>query len=125
MKARMPTGRLTRNTARQLNDSVSQPPSVGPMIGPIMMPAPKIAIACPSFSRGLMSSRMACASGTIMAPPTPWITRNSTICSRLVAMPHNTDAAVKLATASSSSILRPRRSDSQPVSGVAMAEATM
>ena len=39
-KAIVPTGKLTRNTQRQLNVSVSQPPSVGPMIGATMIPAP-------------------------------------------------------------------------------------
>ena len=43
--ARMPTGRLTKKTQRQLKVSVSQPPRVGPMIGPTMIPAPQIAIA--------------------------------------------------------------------------------
>ena len=43
----MPTGRLMKNTQRQLKLSVSQPPSVGPMIGPTMMPAPQIAMAWP------------------------------------------------------------------------------
>jgi len=45
------------------------------MIGPTMMPAPKSAIACPIFSRGLMSSMIACASGASTAPQTPWMTR--------------------------------------------------
>ncbi len=37
-----PNGTLTRNTQCQENWSVSQAPSVGPMIGPSMMPMPKI-----------------------------------------------------------------------------------
>ncbi len=37
-----PNGTLTRNTQCQEYMSVSQAPSVGPMIGPIMMPMPKI-----------------------------------------------------------------------------------
>ena len=124
-KATMPTGRLTRNTARQLKVSVSQPPSVGPMMGPNMMPAPKIAMAWPSFSRGLMSIIVAWASGTSMAPQTPWMTRNATISMRLLAMPQSSEATVKPTTAKSSRLRRPNRSANQLVSGVAMAEATM
>ncbi len=84
-KASTPTGTLMKKTQRQLKLSVSQPPSVGPRIGPTMMPAPQIAIAWPCFSRGLMSSRTACDSGTSAAPKTPCSRRKSTISVRLQA----------------------------------------
>jgi hypothetical protein len=48
---------VDEDTQRQFSASVSQPPSVGPMIGPTMMPAPQIAMAWPWRSFGLMSSR--------------------------------------------------------------------
>ncbi len=123
--ASAPTGRFTRNTARQSNVSVSQPPRVGPMIGPTMMPAPKMAMAWPSFSRGLMSIIVAWASGASTAPQMPCATRNSTISSRLVAMPQSSEAPVKPITANSSRLRRPMKSANQPVSGVAMAAATI
>jgi hypothetical protein len=69
--------------------SVSQPPSVGPMIGPTMMPAPHMAMAWPWRSFGLMSSRKVCDSGTIAAPKTPCSSRKSTIVSRLQAIPQS------------------------------------
>ena len=102
-----------------------QPPSVGPRIGATMMPAPQIAIACPTFSRGLMSSMMDCDIGISAAPNRPWMKRNTTISGRLVAMPHNAEASVKPATAICTTALRPNRSPIQPESGVAIAAATM
>src|SRR3984885_9458809 len=47
---RMPNGRLTKNTQRHEYESVSQPPSVGPMIGPSITPMPQIAIAEPRLA---------------------------------------------------------------------------
>ncbi len=48
-KARMPIGRLMKNTQRQEKLSVSQPPSTGPKIGPRIAPAPQIAITWPDL----------------------------------------------------------------------------
>src|SRR6185503_3628380 len=93
-----PTGRLTRNTQRQLKLSVSQPPSTGPRIGPIITPIPNIAMARGWFCGGLMSNITAWAIGTRKAPDTPWIARKATICGRSWAMAHSTEAAVKAIT---------------------------
>ena len=123
--AMMPTGRLMKNTQRQLKLSVSQPPSVGPMIGPTMMPAPHSAMAEPWRSFGLMSSRKVCDSGTIAAPNTPWSTRKATMLSRLHDTPHSIDMTVKPTTAIRNSSLRPNLSESQPVTGVMIAAATI
>ncbi len=125
MSARMPTGRLMRKTQRQSKLSVSQPPSVGPMIGPTMIPAPHIAIACPCRSRGLMSRRKVCDKGTMAAPKTPCNRRKNTIEVRLQAPAQATDAATKPAMERMKNSLRPMRSAIQPVSGVMIAAATM
>ena len=50
--ARMPIGRLMKNTQRQEKLSVSQPPSTGPRIGPRIAPAPQIAITWPTWLGG-------------------------------------------------------------------------
>ncbi len=68
---RMPNGRLTKNTQRHEYELVSQPPSVGPMIGPSMTPMPQIAIAEPRLAGGKMSSITAWLNGTSAAPNTP------------------------------------------------------
>jgi hypothetical protein len=90
-----------------------------------MMPAPQIAIAWPTFSFGLMSSSTACDSGTSAAPKTPCSSRAATICHSEAAMPHIAEAAVKPITATMNTLRRPHCPHSQPVTGVAMAAATM
>ncbi len=124
-KATMPTGRLMKKTQRQSQLSVSQPPSVGPMIGPTMIPAPQSAMACPAFSRGLMSSRKVCDSGTMAAPKTPCSSRKPTIEGRLQDRPQAIEASVKPTIETRNSSRLPIRSASQPVTGVMIAAATM
>lgn len=121
----IPTGRLMKNTQRQLKLSVSQPPRVGPMIGPTMIPAPHSAIAWPCFSRGLMSSMKVCASGTMAAPKTPWSTRKATIEPSDQLSPQATEAATNPATEIRNSRFRPSRSAIHPVSAVTIAAATI
>ena len=72
-----------------------------------------------------MLSSTVCASGAMKAPQMPCSTRNITISSRLFARPHSADAMVKPTTEKMNSRFWPIRSDIQPVSGVAMAAATM
>ena len=95
------------------------------MIGPTMMPAPHIAIAEPWRSFGLMSSRKVCDSGTMAAPNRPCSRRKATMLSRLHDTPQAIDVTVKPTTEPRKTSLRPSLSDSQPVTGVMMAAATM
>ena len=88
-------------------------------------PLPTSAIAWPCFSRGLMSNRVAWASGTMNAPPTPWNARKATISTSDVAVAHSTEAKVNTTTEIRSRRLRPTRSASQPLIGSAIAEATI
>ena len=90
-----------------------------------MMPAPQIAIAWPTFSRGLMSSSTACDSGTSAAPKMPCNSRAATMPTSEVASPQSAEATVKPITEMMNTRLRPQCPQSQPVSGSAMAEATM
>ena len=73
-----------------------------------MMPAPQIAIAWPTFSRGLMSSSTACDSGTSAAPNTPCSRRAATISTRLSARPHSAEATVKPTTEIEEHLRRPQ-----------------
>ncbi len=59
------------------------------------------------------------------APAIPCKRRNSTISGRLVAMPHRTEVRVKPPMEIRNSFLRPIFIDSQPDSGVMIAEAMM
>jgi hypothetical protein len=82
-------------------------------------------MARPCFSGGLMSNITAWASGTRNAPATPWKARKATISSRFCAAAQSREAIVKAITERTNSRLRPIRSASQPVIGIAIAEATM
>ena len=72
-----------------------------------------------------MSSTTAWESGISAAPHMPWISRKTTISAMLVATPHSIEATVKPAIETRNMVLRPIRIDSQPVSGVMIAVATM
>jgi hypothetical protein len=72
-----------------------------------------------------MSRRTDCDSGTSAAPNTPCNMRATTISVSVAEIPHSTDASVKPATDTRNTFFRPKRSTSQPFSGVAMAAATM
>ena len=126
-KARMPTGRLMKNTQRQLKFSVSQPPSVGPMIGADHdARAPdghRLAVA---FARvdveqhGLRQRHQRRAEDALQqrgTAPSP---------AGCVAMPQSDRGDGEAGDRRSGTArLRPKRSASQPVSGVMIAAATM
>ena len=114
-----------KKTQRQSQVSVSQPPSVGPTMGPIITPLLQIAIAEPCCSRGQVSSMMACESGTRNAPNAPCATRYSTISSSDAAIPHSIDATVNPAMAMPNSRRRPNRPARNPVGGMKIAAVTM
>ena len=88
-----------------------------------MTPAPKMAIACPCFSRGLMSSSTAWESGISAAPNTPCSRRKITSSGRLVAMPQSIEAITNPEIETRNRRLRPTRPATQPVSGVMIAAA--
>ncbi len=72
-----------------------------------------------------VSSSAAWLSGAMNAPATPCSARNSTISSRFCAMPHSIEATTNPPTDQMNSRREPIRSDSQPVMGIATAEAMM
>src|SRR3546814_19786429 len=88
-----------------------------------MIPIPQIDIARAWRSGGLMSSITDCDSGPMKAALIPWMKRNATISSRFWAAPHAIDAMMNPTTAPRNSARRPMRSASQPVIGIATAEA--
>ncbi len=55
----------------------------------------------------------------------PWTMRKTTISGRVEENPHSIDDSTKPAMATMNTMRRPTRSDTQPVNGVAMAEATI
>ena len=85
---------------------------------------PNQAIAGPARSGGLISSSKTWLSGTRLAPKAPCRKRNTTSISMFAAMPQPSEVSVKPATDSAMMRMRPKRSASQPDSGVAIAAAT-
>ena len=82
-------------------------------------------MAGPCCAFGKVSSVIACDSGTSGAPNRPWQVRHRISSGSEVARPHRSVLTVKPSTAPSSRRLRPNRSASHPVGGVAIAVATM
>src|ERR1700728_687154 len=81
-------------------------------------------MAMPCFSRGQLSTRMACDTGCIPPPPAPWITRNSTSIGREGASPHSSELNVKMITHPMKNLLRPNSAENHPVSGSPIAFET-
>src|SRR5439155_21119728 len=88
---------------------LGQPPSAGPMIGPMIVPMPNTAIACPWRSGGLICRRVACDSGMRPAPAIPCNARKNTSSPRLAATPHSPEAMLKPMIQSRKMDLMPNR----------------
>src|SRR6476660_5303238 len=85
------------------------------------MPSPQKPIALPRSSGLNDSSNTACEIGCSPPPHAPCATRQTTRNGRLGASPHRKEETVKPVTESISIRLRPKKFDSQPVSGRMMA----
>ena len=68
------------------------------MTGATTTPMPKIAMAMPCFSRGKLSTRMACETGCSAPPPSPCRTRKKISTPSEGAMPHKKELNVNSAT---------------------------
>jgi hypothetical protein len=75
---------------------VSQPPRVGPRLGPIIAPTPKIAWPTPCRDGGKLSTRIVWAVASNAPPPSPCTMRQTTSSVTLVERPHSRDAPVKI-----------------------------
>ena len=74
---RMPSGRMRKNVQRQLMQSVTSPPKVGPRIGPITPPTPHIIRMKGCWLRWNEVSTMVWPIGKIGAPNAPCTTRSA------------------------------------------------
>ena len=72
-------------------------------------------MAVPCFSGGKLSIRIPWLAGWSPLPATPWITQERINCSRPVARPHSTEAAVKTAKDRRKYLRRLRWAEIQPV----------
>lgn len=67
---------------------------------------------------GTLRSRMMRPTGTIMAPPTPWISRAATSRGRLVDCEHRMEPRVKSPIAALKTRFVPKRSAITPLAGM-------
>ena len=119
-----PTGMFSQNTARQEKASVSRPPTGGPKTGPSRpgMVSQVMAVTSSSLLTRRSSSRR--PTGTIIAPPTPCRMRAATSEPRPCASPTSAEAMVKTAIASMKTRRAPKRSATQPDTGMKTHSAT-
>ena len=97
--ARMPIGTLIRKIQCQLATSISQPPMIGPKIGPSSMGTPSTAITRPSRSGPAARVMIVMPSGISMPPPRPCRMRKPTSISRLCAVAQAAEPSVNSTTA--------------------------
>src|SRR4051812_28620772 len=95
------------------------------MMGPMIVPMPNTAMACPWRCGGLICKSVAWDSGISPAPATPCRARKNTSSPRLPAAPQSAEASVKPMTETRKIYLLPNRPASQPVSGIIIAAHTM
>ena len=77
MNATMPIGRLMKKIQRQEALSTSQPPRIGPRIGPSSIGTPMIAITRPTRCGPAARVRIVMPHGISMPPPRPCRTRKA------------------------------------------------
>ncbi len=79
----------------QLATWISQPPRIGPRIGPSSIGTPRMAISRPIRCGPAARVMIVIPSGISMPPPSPCRTRKPISMSMLVAVAHSADPAVK------------------------------
>ena len=84
---------MRKKVQRQLSRSVTRPPKVGPMIGPITPPTPHIMMMKGCWLRWNEDSRMVWPIGKIGAPNAPCTTRNASSPSSESTRPHSTEVS--------------------------------
>ena len=97
--AMMPIGTLIRKIQCQLAASISQPPRIGPQIGPSSIGTPSTAITRPTRCGPAAWVMIVMPSGMSMPPPRPWIIRKAIRDSIDHAVLHSTEPATNSTSA--------------------------
>ncbi len=121
----MPIGRLMKKIQRQEKSSTSQPPRIGPRIGPSIIGTPMMAMTRPTRPGPAARVRMVMPAGISMPPPSPCRTRKKISDSADQAAPQSAEPATNSAMASMYRRLVPKRSAAQPVIGITDASASV
>jgi hypothetical protein len=75
--AAMPIGMLMKKIQRQETSSTSQPPRIGPTIGPRSIGTPMMLMTRPTRCGPAARVRIVMPAGMSMPPPSPWSTRKA------------------------------------------------
>ncbi len=110
-----PIGTLTKNTARQLTESTSAPPTTGPsaMLSPNTAPQTPIARARSRGSSNTLRT-IDMATGLSIEPPIAWRTRAAISSPRLGASPQSSEPSEKTTSPIWKMRRRPSRSAVEP-----------
>src|SRR5580698_175363 len=90
----MPIGRLTKKIHGQVKLSTIHPPSVGPIVGPMTTPKPKMAAAIGRSFIVNVSKRMDCDVESSAPPPMPCMNLKKTSSTSVCEFPQKNEAAV-------------------------------
>ena len=123
ISATMPIGTLMMKIQCQLATSISQPPRIGPAIGPSSIGTPSTAITRPIRCGPAARVMIVMPSGMSMPPPRPCSTRKLISEPMLQAMAQAMEPSRNRTSASMYRRLVPNRSAAQPVSGITVASA--
>ena len=118
-------GMLMKKIQCQEKSSTSQPPRIGPKIGPSSIGMPITAITRPTRSTPAARVRIVMPAGMIMPPPKPCSTRKKISDSADHARPDSIEPSANSASEIMYSRLVPKRSAAQPVSGITVASASV
>ena len=110
---------------RHEKSSTSQPPRIGPQIGPSIIGTPMIAMTRPTRCGPAARVRIVMPAGMIMPPPRPCRTRKTISDSALQARPEAIEPTRNSAIDVMYRRLVPKRSAAQPVSGITVASASV
>ena len=125
VSAAMPIGRLMKKIQRQETSSTSQPPRIGPRIGPSSIGTPMMLMTRPTRPGPAARVRIVMPRGISMPPPSPCRTRKAINDSADHAAPESSEPARKSVIESRYRRLVPKRSAAQPVAGITVASASV
>ena len=95
-----------------------KPPSGGPNTGPSSAGTVSQASAVTSSSFGTVRRMTSRPTGTIIAPPIPWMMRKITKSGSDCASPQSSEPKVKTMMAARNTVREPNRSANQPLAGM-------
>ena len=121
----IPIGMLMKKIQRQETSSTSQPPRIGPTIGPSSIGTPMTLMIRPTRCGPAARVRIVMPAGMSIPPPRPWRTRKTISDSADQARPDRIEPHRNSASDSMYSRFVPKRSAAQPVTGMTVASASV